>query len=200
MRAVTYYLLMAFGIALVNFFFTKELALSFYIGIFSALLPTAFLRLHHKHSERRLGVLDSLHHKILPFFHRQLESATNYTESGFHQITHLLVALQQSSNELRTELQGPDVDKHHVVKLTAQIEQINQELAVLMQFSDRLQQKQAGVIEAIALCQQSITQFDHSGGHWNEEELLTALECIKSRTNTEEHTDPSDEGNVTFFH
>lgn len=136
----------------------------------------------------------SLEQQILP----QVSTLTELSRAQSHQamldisvkVNHLRVLhLRMVGDEELSELELQESAK--------QIALTFKELLVLLQFGDRLEQQQAGIIESVELIQVALRNIEKQG--WDEESILQVIERIEQRTRPENDKSPAQEGSVTFF-
>ncbi|MGC9458593.1 hypothetical protein [Vibrio genomosp. F10] len=178
------------------------LIISFFTAWFNQRQPQSSSHTSHQ------TIVHSMHSHFLPKLNKQLEISYKDAHQSINQITLRFVTLSQlvkKRNEIDLCLAAQSSDEtagHEKQKLEKEMNVAYSELMELLQHGDRNLQRQAGVMELLALIVEELQAIDDEGQGWDETLLNNQLNRIIDRTELaiakEISRNESDEG-VTYF-
>lgn len=173
--------------------------------IAAAMITSMFVWLQ-KRSDPKAGSefsrtpLTSLQETVIPELSQQLDISYNDSHQSINQITSLFVSLSELVKQ-RNAL-GSEVHGHEIEQLELKMNAAYKELMELLQHGDRNLQRQAGVIEGLALINKQLGLLEQEGADWDEAWVMNELVKIKSRTEhamSEKSAASAQDEGVTYF-
>lgn len=151
-------------------------------------------------SEELYQVLFSLNNILLPKLVRQLDYSCQDSSNSVDQLASLFKQLSEQSNKICGLLSSKELTAEQCQRATEKVKKIHNQIILLLQFGDRTQQMQSGVLEALHLISNQVEAVlndpNKTTTYFDEDRLLEAINKIESRTNNQEDKNSDD---VTYF-
>ncbi|MFA0568928.1 MAG: hypothetical protein ACPG5L_02235 [Vibrio gallaecicus] len=179
----------------------QVLAASLTIAVLGGFLVTYFqIQPRTLPSDELYQVLFSVNNVLLPKLVRQLDYSCQDSSNSVDQLASLFKQLSDQSNKICGLLSSQELTVEQCQRATEKVKKIHNKIILLLQFGDRTQQMQSGVLEALHLISSQVEAVlddpSKTNTYFDEKNLLEAIDKIESRTSSHEEVRRDD---VTFF-